>query len=57
MAIFAELFLSVIIVLLFCLQCSDTVGGHQEEHPACKNLSDEVLVWLSVWSNVQIICI
>ena len=31
--------------------------GHQEEHPACKKLSDEVLVWLSVWSEVQIICI
>jgi len=26
---------------------------HQEEHPACKKLSDEVLVWLSVWSEVQ----
>jgi len=22
--------------------------GHQEEHPACKKLSDEVLAWLSV---------
>jgi len=22
--------------------------GQQEEHPACKKLSDEVLVWLSV---------
>jgi len=21
--------------------------GHQEEHPACKKLSDEVLAWLS----------
>jgi len=29
--------------------------GHQEEHPACKNLSDEVLAWLSVWINVQMI--
>jgi len=27
--------------------------GQQEEHPACKNLSDEVLAWLSVWSEVQ----
>jgi len=25
--------------------------GHQEEHPACKKLSDEVLAWLSVWSK------
>jgi len=27
--------------------------GRQEEHPACKKLSGEVLVWLSVWSKVQ----
>jgi len=31
--------------------------GRQEEHPACKKLTDEVLVWLSVWSEVQIVCI
>jgi len=31
--------------------------GHQEEHLACEKLSDEVLVWLSVWSKVQMICI
>jgi len=31
--------------------------GHQEEHPACKKLSDEVLARLSVWSKVQMICI
>jgi len=29
--------------------------GRHEEHPACKKLSDEVLVWLSVWSEVQIV--
>jgi len=29
--------------------------GHQE-HPACKKLSDKVLVSLSVWSGVQMIC-
>ena len=27
--------------------------GRQEEHPAFKKLSDEVLVWLSVWSEVH----
>jgi len=27
--------------------------GHREEHPACKKLSDEVLVWLSVWTEVH----
>jgi len=31
--------------------------GHQEEHPVCKNVSTEVLVWLSVYSEVQIVCI
>jgi len=31
--------------------------GRQEEHPACKKLIDVVLVWLSVWSGVQIVCI
>jgi len=29
----------------------------QEEHLFCKNLSDEVLAWLSVRSEVQTICI
>jgi len=28
----------------------------QEGHSACKNLSGEVLAWLSVWSEVQMIC-
>jgi len=28
--------------------------GDQEQHPACKDFSDEVLLWLSVWSEVQI---
>jgi len=31
--------------------------GYREEHPAWKKLSDAVLVWLSVCSEVQIICI
>ena len=31
-----------------------TLVGRQEEHPACKN--DEMIVWLSVWSKVQMIC-
>ena len=28
-------------------------GGRKEGHPACKKLSGGVLVWLSVWSEVQ----
>jgi len=31
--------------------------GIREEHPICRKLSDEVLAWLSVWSEVQMICI
>jgi len=31
--------------------------GRQERHLACKKLSGEVLEWLSVWSEVQMICI
>ena len=33
--------------------------GRQEEHPACQELSDEVVVvmWLSHWSEVEMICI
>jgi len=33
------------------------LAGRQEEHPACKKLSDEVLAWLSVCGEVQMICI
>jgi len=32
------------------------VGLH-EEHLAGKNLSSEVLAWISVWNEVQMICI
>jgi len=40
------------------LQCFDAVGWvtvsqTPEGHPACKKLSGEVLVWLSVWSIVH----
>ena len=31
--------------------------GRQKEHPACKKSTDEVLVWLSVWSEMQIVCL
>ena len=30
------------------------VCGHQEEHVACIKLSDEMLAWLSIWSEVQV---
>jgi len=35
---------------------STLLVGRQEEPPARKKLSDEVLVSLSVWSGVQIVC-
>ena len=31
--------------------------GQQEGHPACKELSGGVMTWLSVWSEMQIVCI
>jgi len=31
--------------------------GRQEEHPACKKLNNEALAWLSICSEVQMICI
>ena len=42
---------------LFALSDSTLLVRHWKEHPACKKLSDEVPVWLSVWSEVQMICI
>jgi len=41
----------------FCLQCFDAVGWVAGRHMAFKNLSGEVLAWLSVWSEVRMICI
>jgi len=40
----------------FAFSALTLLVGRQEEHSACKKLSDEVLVWLSVWSEVQIVC-
>jgi len=31
--------------------------GRQEEHLACKKLTDKVLAWLSVWIEVQMTCV
>jgi len=39
------------------LKWSFALNGCQEEHQGCKKLSNEVLVWLSVWCEVQMICI
>jgi len=47
------------IMMFVCVTCSALIllVVRQEEHPACKKLSDEVLTWLSVYSEVQVICI
>ena len=37
----------------FAFSALTLLVGRQEGHPARKNLSDEVLAWLSVWSEVQ----
>jgi len=41
----------------FAFSALTPLVGRQTEHLACKKLSDEVLAWLSVWSEVQMICI
>jgi len=37
----------------FAFSALTLLVGQQEGHPARKKLNDEVLVWLSVWSEVQ----
>jgi len=44
-------------VLTFVSSALTPFVGHQEEHLACLKLSDEVLAWLSVCSEVQVICV
>ena len=39
--------------VVFAFSALMLLVGRQEWHPACKKLSDEVLAWLSVWSEVQ----
>ena len=42
---------------LFAFSALTLLVGCQEDHPACKKLIGGVLAWLSVWSEVQIVCI
>ena len=39
----------------FAFSALTLLVGRQEEHLVSKKLSDEVLAWLSVWSEVQMI--
>jgi len=48
---------SVYFFISICHQRLTLLAGRQEEHLACKKLSDEVLAWLSVRNEVQMICI
>ena len=42
-----------IIIIILAFSALMLLVGRQEGHPACKKLSGGVLVWLSVWSEVQ----
>ena len=41
------------VVDTFAFSALTLLVGRQEGHPACKKLSGGMLVWLSVWSEVQ----
>jgi len=46
-----------LLAYLFAFNAVTLLGGRREGHPACKKLSGGVLAWwLSVWSEVQMIC-
>jgi len=45
------------LLLLLITTLLTLLVGCQEEHLACKKLSDEVLAWMSGWSKVHMICI
>jgi len=38
---------------MYSFGASTLLVGRQEWHPACKKMSGGVLLWLSVWSEVQ----
>jgi len=46
-----------ILAVPFAFSALTLLVGCQKEHLICKKLSDEVLAWLSLWSEVQMICI
>ena len=46
-------FLVVLSVDMIAFTALTLLVGQQEGHPVCKKLSGWVLVWLSVWSEVQ----
>ena len=48
---------NVIILTIYAFSALTLLVGRQEVHSACKKLSVAVSAWLSVWSEVQIVCI
>jgi len=42
-----------VFMLFFAFSALMLFVGRQEWHPACKNKTGGVLVWLSVWSKMQ----
>jgi len=55
MMLFSVSITAKILTSVYSFSALTLLAGHQEEHLACKNLSVEVLVLLSVWSEVQIV--
>ena len=51
------LFSCYLLLKLIAVSALTLLVGRQEGYPACKTLSDEVLAWLSVWIEMQMICI
>jgi len=41
---------SVTALVVLIIAPGNRLVRRQEDHPACKKLSDEVLAWLSIWS-------
>jgi len=48
-----DLFNGLVSAFGFAFSALMLLVGRQEGHPACKNQSGGMLVWLSVWSKVQ----
>jgi len=44
-------------VVLVAFHALTLLVACQEDHPASKKLSGELLAWLSVWSGVEMICV
>jgi len=44
------------VFFLLAFSALTVLVGHQEEHQACKKMSENVLLWISVWSEVQMFC-